>query len=115
MNNNPDHHHINPAFLNKDDLKPIVTKAPFERIQIDLVDFSKNPSYSNGKHYHYILSVLDVFSRFLFLQPLEKKESSSVACVLMNLFYTFGYPEEIQSDQGGEFKGILHRFLSNLI
>lgn len=79
--------------------------APMERLQVDLVDFSSKKSRSQGKTYSYILSALDVFSRYLFLQPLAGKESVAVADVLKRIFQVFGYPSVVQTDKGSEFKG----------
>ena len=52
-----------------------------------------------------ILSVLDVFSRFVFLFPLKNKESSEVAQHLISIFNVFGKPKLLQTDEGSEFRG----------
>ena len=57
-----------------------------------------------GNVYRYILSVLDVFSRFVFLIPLKNKESSEVAQYL-SIFNVFGKPKLLQTDGGSEFIG----------
>ena len=109
VNHNRGHYERNPSFSNKDTLKPIIASRPFERLQIDLVDFSNFKSCRNGKTYSFVLAVLDVFSRYLFLSPLVKKETSAVALEIKDIFHIFGYPEEIQTDKGSEFKGAYHR------
>ena len=37
-----------------------------------------------------------------------KKKTSAVALEIKDIFHIFGYPEEIQTDKGSEFKGVYH-------
>ena len=54
--------------------------------QIDLVIIEKRPSKGyNNKIYLYILIVMDVFSRYIFLKPLQSKELLEVASSPRNL------------------------------
>ncbi|KXJ08126.1 Retrovirus-related Pol polyprotein from transposon 412 [Exaiptasia diaphana] len=62
----------------------------------------KSPIQENGKTYHYILTIQDVFSRYLWLRPLERKSSNEVAREL-------GI-----SDNGGEFKKAVQKLCENL-
>ena len=73
--------------------------------QIDLVIMEKHPSkgYKN-KTYFYILNVMDVFSRYIFLKPPQSKESLEVASHLQEMFFSAGIPNVIQFDRGSEFK-----------
>ena len=57
-----------------------------------------------GKTYLYILSLMDLFSRFHWLAPLERKKSSFVKKELKRIYTLHGIHEYIQSDNGGEFK-----------
>ena len=57
-----------------------------------------------GKTYRYILSLMDLFSRFHWLAPFERKKSSFVKKELKRIYTLHGIPERIQSDNGGEFK-----------
>ena len=59
--------------------------------------------------YRYVLSVIDVFSRFVWLRPLSGKNSKCIASELEKIYLEHGPPSIIQSDQGGEFKGALKR------
>ena len=43
------------------------------------------PATIDGDTYKYIMSVIDIFSRFLFLRPLQTKETSQVAEHLRHL------------------------------
>ena len=73
--------------------------------QTDLVIMEKHPPkrYSN-KTYFYILTVMDVFSRYIFLKPLQSKESVEVASHLREIFFNIGVPNVTQCNGGSEFK-----------
>ena len=114
INNHPKAQRLNPEFKNKSDLNPVKSSCVLNQVQIDLVDMSKYPVPTEGTHYRYILVVLDVFSRFLFLRPITSKSSSLVASVLLQLFSDIGPPLRIQSDQGTEFKGVVHTLMTSL-
>ena len=74
--------------------------------QIDLMIMEKRPSKGyNNKAYFYILNVMDVFSQYIFLKPLQSKESLEVASHLREIFFNVGIPNVIQCDRGSEFKG----------
>ena len=73
--------------------------------QIDLVIMEKHPSKGcNNKTYFYILNVIDVFSWYIFLKPLQSKDPLEVASHLGEIFFTVGIPNVIQCDRGSEFK-----------
>lgn len=118
INNQPKAQRLNPEFKNKADLVPVKSSGVLNQVQIDLVDMSKYPvpieGTLNNMHYRYILVVLDTFSRFLFLRALRSKSSSEVASVLLQIFSDIGPPLRIQSDQGTEFKGVLHTLMTSL-
>ena len=61
----------------------------------------------NGHLWRYVLLVIDVFSYFLWLRPLESKSSQVIAIKLECIYIEYGSPEIIQCDQGGEFKKAL--------
>ena len=114
INNQPKAQRLNPEFKNKADLVPVKSSGVLNQVQIDLVDMSKYPAPTEGIQYRYILVVLDTFSRFLFLRPLRSKSSSEVANVLLQVFSDIGPPLRIQSDQGTEFKGVVHTLMTSL-
>ena len=58
---------------------------------------------------HYILSCQDMFSRFLFLEPLPDKTAKSVAEALFWIIRVARLPQQIQTDMGLEFKNVLLR------
>ena len=55
--------------------------------------------------YFYILNAMDVFSPYIFLKPLQSKESLEVASHLREIFFGVGVSNVIQCDRGCEFKG----------
>jgi transposase InsO family protein len=86
-------------------IRPIITSKPGAFLQIDLIDFSNKPSAQN---YRYILNVIDVFSRKVWLAPLKKKTSQAVdtalSKILTDILENFTI-SVIQSDNGTEFTG----------
>ena len=91
INQNREHYSKHSVFSNKEDLKPIIAKQPMERCQTDLVVFEKTPSKEeNGNRYKYVLSCLDVFSRYIFLRRLKSKDTLEGANQLREIFMTFG-------------------------
>lgn len=62
---------------------------------------------ANGKEYQYILTVLDVFSRFVWLRPLPGKSSDVIAKELKKIYVEHGTPRVLQCDQGTQLKGVV--------
>ena len=87
-------------------LQPLVTGEPFERIEIDLT--GPHPTSKSGNIY--ILTIIDVFTKWAEALPIRNKEATTVARVLVDAFLVrFGMPIQILSDMGKEFEnGILH-------
>ena len=68
----------------------------------------------NGDSYRYVLSVMDVFRRFVWLRALKDKSSKDVANALKGIYMEHGAPAVIQSDQGTEFKGSAKRLTKEM-
>lgn len=61
-------------FLNKVTLKPIRAQDVQTGHQADSMEMGKSGTASyNGKSYRYVLSAIDVFSRFTWLHGVSKK------------------------------------------
>ena len=105
---------VRPLFQNKAPLRPIRASKVQERHQVDLVSMASMPATIDGDTYKYIMSVIDIFSRFLFLRPLQTKETSEVAEHLLDIYIEHGPPEILQSDQGPEFKGVVRTVCETL-
>ena len=77
------------------------------QLQMDLVDMSK---YEREKeNYRWILTAIDVFSRYLFAIPIQRKHKDftlvAVERVLDQYEERFGkLPDLVQFDDGGEFR-----------
>ncbi|KAL7631047.1 UNVERIFIED_CONTAM: hypothetical protein RMT77_018667 [Armadillidium vulgare] len=72
--------------------------------QLDLTDMNKYSSYNNGNRY--ILFVIDVYSRYLWLKPLKDKKSPSVAKAVREIIDEDSrYPKFMWTDKGTEFLG----------
>ena len=85
------------------------------RHQIDLMDMGQKGAVKlNGSSYKYVLSVMDVFSRFVWLRPINKKMSKNVADELRSINLEHGPPRVIQCDQGGDFKGAVKELCRRL-
>ena len=79
---------------------------PNEQHQFDLVQIPHN--FFEGNTYRYLLSGVDVASRFKVAEPLTIKKSSEVAFVLEVINKKGGalkYPKVLQIDNDSEFKG----------
>ena len=63
-----------------------------------------------GKPYKYILTLLNVFSRFQWLYPLESKHSSGVKKTVKKIYSVHDLPQKLKSDNGGEFKKHVKEF-----
>lgn len=91
----------------KDNFRPILASGPWIHLQMDLVDLS-NESYSSlpqNEGYKYILTIIDVYSKYAFAVPLKSKEMSQVAQEVDDICSTEGYPAIIHTDNGTEFVG----------
>ena len=86
LNSNENHFKTNPIFSNKPPLSPVVSKTVQGCNQIDVVDIRSMSVTKDGVEYNYILSLLDVFSRFLELRPLSSKDSNEVLMHLRAIF-----------------------------
>jgi transposase InsO family protein len=79
-------------------LRAVVADLPMDHLAVDLAQMKVS---SCGMSY--ILVVLDICTRFVWLYPLKDKAGLTVAAALKSLFTTFGKPLYIQSDNGSEF------------
>lgn len=73
--------------------------------QVDLADIPKFVNHNKG--YRYILTVIDVFSRYAFARGLKSKHGKGVSNALEDIFILSNRkPKYIQCDQGKEFYNI---------
>ena len=80
----------------------IIAKAvrPWHTLSIDIVTAQEEDA--NG--YKYILSIMDIFTRYVITVPLQTKQATKVGDALFREVFTrYGRPVRIQSDEGSEF------------
>jgi hypothetical protein len=85
-------------------IKPITAKRKFALVQFDLIDYSQNTAPNS---YKYLLTIIDVWSRYAWLIPLKNKKSQTLVPIFeewlnenkdeLNTYRVF------MSDQGGEW------------
>ena len=97
----------------------IVRKFPRNRYVVDTVDSlwemdlaDVSDLKAENDNYKYLLFVIDVFSRFLWIQPLKDKTANNVIKAL-GVILSERKPQSIKSDKGSEFKNkYVQRYLS---
>jgi transposase InsO family protein len=67
----------------------------------DTADLSRYSSYNNG--YKYILVVIDVFSKFVWTEPLKTKTSGEMIKALKTIFERAPRPLKFRTDRGTEY------------
>jgi len=80
---------------------------PFEQLSLDF----KGPLPSSTKN-HYMLTVVDEYSRFPFGFPCRSTDAETVISCLNQLFTLFGMPAYVHSDRGLAF--VSHDLISYL-
>lgn len=78
--------------------------------QADLVDMQAYTKYNNG--YRYILTCIDIFSKYAWAVPLKKKTGAEVVKAFRGIFKSGRKPIKLNTDQGTEFENrVVARFL----
>ena len=85
-------------------LQPIETTAVMQRLQIDLIDYSKSPLQKFNDNMNYILTCIGYFSKFIWAFSLKNKSTNVVANALHNLFCWEGRWNILMSHRGPEFQ-----------
>ena len=73
-----------------------------EQWQADLAEVQDIAPKNRG--YRYILTVIDIFSRYAWARPLKSKRGEDVAVAFRDIFQEGRIPKRIQTDQGREFE-----------
>ena len=81
-------------------LHTIYAHLPGEHMAVNLA--GPFPEAGPEKH-RYLLVLVDVCTRFVFLRPIPNKEAITVAKTLFDIFSLVGFPQILQSDNGKEF------------
>lgn len=69
--------------------------------QIDLVEMI--PYAKQNKNYKYILTAIDIFSKYAWALPIKTKSSKDVADAMKKILHSGNVPTNIQCDRGKEF------------
>ena len=69
---------------------------------VDLADVSNLAKHNDG--IRYLLVAIDVFSRYLWVEPLKNKLHQSIIDALRKIFKTGCKPKELRTDKGSEWK-----------
>lgn len=74
-----------------------------EQFVMDLVDLQKLAKWNKG--YKYLLTVIDVLSKYAWVEPLKRKSATELVAAWERLWKRLGtrHPEKVQTDSGGEF------------
>ena len=70
--------------------------------QADLVDLQHLSRWNQG--YKYLLTCIDVLSKYAWVVPLKSKTGASLVVAFENIFQEGRKPEKLQTDAGTEFK-----------
>lgn len=68
----------------------------------DLADVSNIASHNDG--YKFLLVLIDIFSRFLFIVPLKNKQNQTIIEGLKSVFQKGRKPHTLRTDKGSKFK-----------
>lgn len=89
-------------------LASIHAELPMDHIAIDIKEFCRS---TRGNHY--LLVVVDVCTRFVFLRAIPDKSMQTVTTSLFKIFCDVGFPKILQSDNGSEFNNQLIKSLAS--
>ena len=90
-------------------LQPLqVESEPFSKVAYDLV--GPLPKSSSG--HRYILTMMDLFSKFPAAVPLKKVDNTSVLEGMLEVFSCYGLPKVLLTDQGSVFTSRLTKTMS---
>jgi len=81
--------------------KPSMIIHSWEAVEADLASFPTRRGFS------YLLVVVDVFSRFVMVEPLKNAETETIVAALRRMFTTTVYPLLLSYDHGTEFARVL--------
>lgn len=86
--------------------RKVIIKGLDETWSADLVDMSAYSKQNKG--FHFILTVIDNFSKYAWVVPLKNKNAESTTNAMRGIFETkhgttYRYPKNLQTDDGTEF------------
>jgi hypothetical protein len=85
----------------KSETRPIVVSRKEAHYQFDLIEMKDYRGYNN--QVKYLLTGLDLFSKFAQVRPLTTKKGYKVIPAIEDILNVMGVPTVVQTDNGGEF------------
>ena len=90
----------------------IHSSGPWETVSIDIV----GPLPVDGNSNRYIVTIMDVYSRYLIATPVRNHKASTVSrCLYESAVAYFGAPRSLLSDRGTEFTSIIWESLTQML
>jgi len=91
----------------------VIVSTIDQQWQADLVDLQSLQKYNEG--YKYLLTCIDIFSKYAWAVPLKSKTSSSIIDAFKIIFKSRRLPYKLQTDAGTEFVNKdVQKFLKSL-
>ena len=87
-----------------------ITLKPMQRINVD----TTGPLPTSPEGFKYIVVVIDTFTRYLVTYPARTMEAEECAKLLNRFTTTYGIPDEILTDNGGQYVNLHLRHLFDL-
>ena len=79
----------------------VIVGGYMQQWDADLMDMTNLAKYNGGVTY--VLVAIDIFSRYLFVEPLKSKQGKEVAKAFAAIFAKGKHPFKIRTDKGTEF------------
>ena len=92
----------------------VVSARTDSRWQVDLIDYSKRNAAKNF-NFKYLLTVIDIFSKFLWIERMSTKEDSATLAAYRRVISRNGgkHPLEVSVDLGREFGPTFEAYLKD--
>ncbi len=81
--------------------RKVIIKGIDDLFQADLVDMSAYASQNRG--FHFLLTVIDTFSKYAWVVALKNKSGQSVMKAMSTVFKEGRIPRNLQTDDGTDF------------
>eukprot|EP00948_MAST-09A_sp_MAST-9A-sp1_P002448 g2448.t1 len=93
-----------------------IPNCPFAEVQVDVLVLEGNKRDSRTEMRKGVLVIVDSFSGFVALKPLEKSPSAAeVAKLLVETFAIMGIPSRIRHGRGSEFQNKTMKLVTNVL
>ena len=90
----------------------ISSPGPWETVSIDNV----GPLLVDGRSNQFIVTIMDVYSRYLIAIPVRNHRASTVSrCLYESVVAYFGAPRSILSDRGTEFTSVIWESMTQML